>query len=200
MSYSARMKVASSRSHGLRRQTALAGAALLAAISGVSCASYEPPPPDGNVFVGNDGRPRYGYGGRESPNAARDRAAAGEPNTAQRKKAPDIKRDPNNTTVDVTPPPRKKTPPVDTAATPPDTEPAAEEPAAPPIESGAAAMETPKPAAPAREDLPFGQPVVGKKGFVYSPYASDKGYVDVTGIPAGTKVECPYTKKHFRVP
>lgn len=51
-----------------------------------------------------------------------------------------------------------------------------------------------------REDLPFGQPIPGKVGYVYSPFATDKGPVDVRDIPAGTKVRCPYTSKVFRVP
>lgn len=49
-------------------------------------------------------------------------------------------------------------------------------------------------------NLPFGVPVLGKKGYVYSPYAMDKGMVDVSELSSGTKVECPYTFKHFRVP
>jgi hypothetical protein len=53
---------------------------------------------------------------------------------------------------------------------------------------------------PAREELPYGIPVVGKKGFVYSPYAEDKGMVDVEGMNRGTRLQCPYTGKHFRVP
>jgi hypothetical protein len=50
-----------------------------------------------------------------------------------------------------------------------------------------------------KEDLPYGTPVVGKRGFAYSPYASDK-VVDVVDLPRGTKVKCPYTGKVFRVP
>ncbi len=59
--------------------------------------------------------------------------------------------------------------------------------------------ETPKPTKQPT-DLPFGTPYIGKPGFVYSPYAPDKGLVDVSGIPSGTKVECPYTSKQFRAP
>ncbi len=67
--------------------------------------------------------------------------------------------------------------------------------AAPPLPA------TPKtvPAVPAREDLPFGELVPAKTGFVYSPW-SKAGLVDVSGIPTGTKVKCPYTSKIFRVP
>ncbi len=64
-----------------------------------------------------------------------------------------------------------------------------------------ASVQSPIPARPAglREDLPYGQPVPGKTGFVSSPY-STKGFVDVSGIPVGTKVKCPYSGKIFRVP
>jgi hypothetical protein len=53
---------------------------------------------------------------------------------------------------------------------------------------------------PRTTSLPYGTPVARKKGFIYSPYAPDKGIVDVSDIPAGTEVECPYTGKKFRVP
>ncbi|MES2469856.1 MAG: hypothetical protein V4675_21325 [Verrucomicrobiota bacterium] len=55
------------------------------------------------------------------------------------------------------------------------------------------------PPARVREDLPFGELVPGKTGFVISPW-SKKELVDVSGIPTGTKVKCPYTGKTFRVP
>ncbi len=63
--------------------------------------------------------------------------------------------------------------------------------------------ETSPPPAPRpakREDLPYGTPIPGKKGYVYSPYDTKKQQVDVSGIPTGTKVKCPYTGKVFRVP
>ena len=50
------------------------------------------------------------------------------------------------------------------------------------------------------EELPYGIPVAGKAGMVLSPYAPDKGQIDVEGYKRGTRVECPYTGKHFRVP
>ena len=50
------------------------------------------------------------------------------------------------------------------------------------------------------DQLPFGILVPGKAGFVYSPYAPDAGEIDVRGLYSGTKVECPYTKKIFRIP
>ena len=41
---------------------------------------------------------------------------------------------------------------------------------------------------------------MGRKGLVRSPYAEDQGMVDVTDLPAGAKVKCPFTGKVFRVP
>jgi hypothetical protein len=49
-------------------------------------------------------------------------------------------------------------------------------------------------------ELPFGTPVPGKPGLVTSPFAPDKGYVDVTGFPPATAVEDPYTGKIFLTP
>ena len=51
-----------------------------------------------------------------------------------------------------------------------------------------------------KTDLPYGTPVPGKPGLVTSPFASDKGYVDVTGFPPGAQVEDPYTGKIFLTP
>jgi hypothetical protein len=53
---------------------------------------------------------------------------------------------------------------------------------------------------PAPQDFPYGIPVTGTPGMVFSPYAEDKGQVDVSGIKRGTKIKCPYTGKIFRVP
>jgi len=46
---------------------------------------------------------------------------------------------------------------------------------------------------------PLATRVVGKPGFVYSPFQTDK-MVDVQGMERLTTVRCPYTKKIFRVP
>ncbi len=54
---------------------------------------------------------------------------------------------------------------------------------------------------PAEESAPpIAEKVIGKPGFVYSPFKSDRTLVDVTDIPSGTKVKCPHTMKIFRVP
>jgi hypothetical protein len=48
--------------------------------------------------------------------------------------------------------------------------------------------------------LPYGIMVEDQPGFVRSPFALDKGVVDVKGNPQGSKVKCPYTGQTFRVP
>lgn len=51
-------------------------------------------------------------------------------------------------------------------------------------------------------DYPFGTPVPGKEGYVFSPY--NNKLLDVRGIPSGTLVQDttypPTEKKYFRVP
>jgi hypothetical protein len=50
------------------------------------------------------------------------------------------------------------------------------------------------------EDLRYGIPVPGKKGFVTSPFSPDSGYIDVRGFAPGTPVKDPYTGKVFLTP
>jgi hypothetical protein len=52
---------------------------------------------------------------------------------------------------------------------------------------------------PNEEPPAVGIPVPGKPGLIYSPY-HQAGYVDVKGMPSGSKVRCPYTKRVFLVP
>ncbi len=49
-------------------------------------------------------------------------------------------------------------------------------------------------------ELPYGSAITGRPGFVNSPYAAKHQLVDVTGLPVGMEVKCPYTGKLFRVP
>ncbi len=76
--------------------------------------------------------------------------------------------------------------------------------------SNVAAMTKPAPSAPVTpvapttpapaSDLPYGSPIAGRPGFVNSPFAAKHQLVDVTGLPVGMEVKCPYTGKLFRVP
>lgn len=71
-----------------------------------------------------------------------------------------------------------------------------------------APAETPEqPATPAANPVPsppvvqpaFAKKVEGKPGFVESPYAQGK-LIDVRGLPPGTEIECPYTKRPIAIP
>lgn len=96
-----------------------------------------------------------------------------------------------------TPPPPSDTPAPADPNTPSSTTPAPSTPAG----TSGTATTPPAPTTPAAPaELPFGKPVPGKKGYVYSPYDSQAGFVDVRDIAPGTKVKCPYTGKVFRVP
>ncbi|WP_449067948.1 hypothetical protein [Prosthecobacter sp.] len=88
---------------------------------------------------------------------------------------------------------------------------APERPSSPPVSanSNVAAMNNSTPSTPTPEatpppgaapDLPFGSAIAGRPGFVNSPYAAKHQLVDVTGLPVGMEVKCPYTGKLFRVP
>ena len=63
-----------------------------------------------------------------------------------------------------------------------------------------APISTPPPAKAEPQETPFGTPIAGRPGFVNSPYAAKHQLVDVTGLPVGIEVKCPYTGKLFRVP
>lgn len=51
------------------------------------------------------------------------------------------------------------------------------------------------------KNYPYGKPVPGKPGFVFSPYSESSGYIDVRDIAPGTEVRDPYNPdKIFLVP
>lgn len=171
----------------MMRRTAMTLAAA-GGLLGTSCTmfvpSYDPTAPGFTP----DGRPRYGYHGTNSPNYGDPQAPPSGPRGTVR----EIKRDPRNTDVDLTPPAQR-------GSTPPEVSPGNPSPP-----ENASHPTTPADAPPVkkapREDLPYGTPVVGKPGYVYSPYAEDR-QVDVRDLKRGTRVHCPYTPgKDFRVP
>ena len=45
---------------------------------------------------------------------------------------------------------------------------------------------------------PSAIPVPGREGWVRSPYAPSKPAINVTGVPDGALVQCPYTGKTFK--
>ena len=164
--------------------TAVAGALML-------CSCYVTPPPPPNQPFAPPGQPRFGYNGTSNPSYPQDARTTtpGKPTETP----PKIVRDPRDTSVNITPP-EPRTGSTGSTTPPPSTG----NPVEPPTVTN---PDPPKPPPTAvRDDLPYGIPVVGKKGMVYSPYAPEKGQVDVDGYKRGTKVECPYTGKHFRVP
>jgi hypothetical protein len=76
---------------------------------------------------------------------------------------------------------------------------------APAAKAPASALSSVSPAPPAAapkpvQAVPYGSAIAGRPGFVNSPYAAKHQLVDVTGLPAGMEVKCPYTGKLFRVP
>ncbi len=148
----------------------------------VSCVNHQPYQSQGNVYI-NERRPRYGWQGTDSPSV--DNGATENPDKPRRDNRgedPSRLHNGGNGTSGENPQPGVKPdkPVTDPTPTPP--------------------VDDVKPKPNPTANLPFGTPVIGKKGFVYSPFAPDKGMVDVTDIPSGTKVECPYSKKIFRVP
>ncbi|OYW77417.1 MAG: hypothetical protein B7Z37_04045 [Verrucomicrobia bacterium 12-59-8] len=97
------------------------------------------------------------------------------------------------------------------AASRPKTPAAPERPRTAPVDANStvAAMTKTTPSAPTTPaaaptapapDLPYGSPIAGRPGFVNSPFAAKHQLVDVTGLPVGMEVKCPYTGKLFRVP
>ena len=58
----------------------------------------------------------------------------------------------------------------------------------------------PEIAIPGSDNTLFGIVIEGREGLVLSPYAPDKGLIDVRGFPAGSQVRDPYTGKIMKVP
>lgn len=126
--------------------------------------------------------------------------------------APTTKPAPAPTVESSAPPPSKPAPSVTTTVPdaptkvaantspapqpPPTPAPAPQTKPNPPVEQ--TAPELPKPAVAA--ELPMGIAIPGRPGFVNSPFAAKHQLVDVTGLPTGMEVKCPYTGKLFRVP
>ena len=133
-----------------------------------------------NYFTGEDEEflPRS-YSGERVP-AFPERGARSTPEAPEPAAIP---RNSDQTKVDLTPPPARSR----------------ETPATAPLDKTTRTQGTASTQSK-REDLPYGIAIPGKKGFVYSPFSENKQQVDVTDIPTGTKVKCPYTNKVFRVP
>ncbi|MFZ4768225.1 MAG: hypothetical protein ACOYMN_25035 [Roseimicrobium sp.] len=70
----------------------------------------------------------------------------------------------------------------------------------PPTPVAATSSPPPAPAPKPVQEIPFGSAISGRPGFVNSPFAAKQQLVDVTGLPTGMEVKCPYTGKLFRVP
>ncbi|MFN0125605.1 MAG: hypothetical protein ACKV19_02835 [Verrucomicrobiales bacterium] len=173
---------------------------LLACMAGgglVSCTSDTRP--DGNIFL-SERSPRYGYGGTDQP---RYKYGATENTTAeargetrylnQRRPSDTVppEREASTDTSSGSDESTRDSEATETTEAPPRRlEPAPEQPEPTP---------EPKPKPPVTEDIPYATPVPGQEGKVYSPFHSG-GYVDVSGMPSGSKARCPYTKKVFRVP
>jgi hypothetical protein len=160
----------------MKRSVLLALAAAL-----TSCITpYQPPPP--------------------ATGASLDRPARGERSNRNNRYLEETQINPGDTAVDPNASAQVQSP--DSTTPPPPADPNATPPAntgtTPPPDAGATVTAPPTPPPPA--ELPFGKPVPGKKGFVYSPYDGTAGFVDVRDISPGTKVKCPYTGKVFRVP
>lgn len=161
----------------------LAAPALAVSLS--ACLMYQPPPPIGPATgVSLDRGPRGERSARQT-RYLEEQAGIADPSI------------PPGTDPAAVQPPSSQPPPEGTTpapATPPET-------AVPPAGGTGAATPPATPATPpAAAEIPYGTPVPGKKGFVYSPYDKSAGFVDVRDIGPGTKVRCPYTGKIFRVP
>jgi hypothetical protein len=166
----------------------------LACAGVVSCTTDYYAGPDGNIFMRERRPPRYGHGGTNNPETGDMGQAQPGMRTPHADAQADVgARKPGGTRY------------LDDSGDSSDTD--RSRPGSEPSQAhDDTADNKPKPSSdeskPKSSDdgnLPFGVPVPGKEGLVYSPYYSG-GYVDVKGMPPGSKARCPYTKKIFRVP
>ena len=88
----------------------------------------------------------------------------------------------------------------DTNPAPSNTENPLPQTGATPDAGAVGAPEVPPPPTSGSNQYPYGKPVPGKKGFVFSPYDDKAGMIDVRDYSPGTKVRDPYTNKIFLVP
>ncbi|MGI8603031.1 MAG: hypothetical protein ACR2OZ_08525 [Verrucomicrobiales bacterium] len=170
--------------------------------------------PDGNIFLDRRHPPRYGHGGTDSPHfegmeehrgtrrpraEARGDVGAGSAGSTEylerreRDRARSTDADDDRSTRDEDEDARR------TAGERTSRENSSNQEEATSSEKPASSSTDGNATKSGEGNLPFGVPVPGKDGLVYSPYFSG-GYVDVKGMPPGSKARCPYSKKVFRVP
>ncbi len=156
--------------------------------------------PDGNIFL-RDRAPRYGYGGTDQPRykyGATETAPPSAPQSRGETKYLDERKPRYTASSDSGASGRS-----DGAGSGSDVADEVEVSEVPPRQSDPAPEASspapaPKPKPSVAADIPYAVPVPGRDGIVYSPF--NNAPVDVSGMPSGTEVRCPHTKKIFRVP
>jgi hypothetical protein len=181
------MVVMPSSNHRLFFRSLLA----LLCLSALSCTTDYYEGPGGNIFLRDRRPPRYGHRGTESPEAGRSE----ETQPGMRRPRADAEADVGARTREGSEPPDDSQASSDTG----ERSRRGSDDSSPPADETPRTAESKPKATSDDSSLPFGVPVPGKEGVVYSPYTSE-GYVDVRGMPPGSKAKCPYTKKIFRVP
>lgn len=189
----------------------VSAAAIAAALTLTSCFT-NPPATSGTASGAN----RFGYGGTSTtPSGINQQPAAGPDGSLANALSGNAPATGTQAQQNIPGTPSGSTPPqsggvLPTAnSNPPSVPDAGVDPSTPasPPSGGAASgggVDPSQPAAtpgqPKKDDFPYGIPVPGREGLVYSPYDREAGYVDVRDLEPGSLVEDPYTKKFFRVP